>query len=64
MEPKVPPTMRELASAASTVLIRGLECRRCGCRDFRVDTTRKSANVIVRYRVCRHCGLHRTTLES
>ena len=42
----------------------GLECRGCGCKDFRVVTTRRGENVIVRYRVCRHCGAKRHTLET
>ena len=43
---------------------RGLECRKCGCKDFRVITTRREENMIVRYRVCRHCGEKRQTLET
>lgn len=41
----------------------GIECRKCGCRDLRVQTTRRGDGVIVRYRVCRHCGQHRPTIE-
>lgn len=55
-------TMRELRAAAAGQ--RGLECRKCGCRDFRVQTTRKGDDVIVRYRVCRHCGAIRQTIEA
>jgi hypothetical protein len=42
---------------------RGLECRRCGCRHFYVDHTRRVKQMIVRYRRCRHCGQRMTTCE-
>ncbi len=42
---------------------RGLECRRCGCRHFFVDHTRKVNHMIIRYRRCRHCGQRMTTCE-
>lgn len=42
---------------------RGLECRRCGCRHFFVDHTRRTSGLIVRYRRCRHCGQRMTTCE-
>ena len=35
---------------------RGLECRKCGCRHFRVLHTRPVANGILRERECRNCG--------
>jgi hypothetical protein len=41
----------------------GLECRKCGCRHFVVDHTRKISGMIVRYRRCRHCGQRMTTAE-
>jgi len=41
----------------------GLECRKCGCRHFVVDHTRKVNRMIVRYRRCRHCGQRMTTCE-
>ena len=34
----------------------GLECRKCGCRHFRVLHTRPVANSILRERECRNCG--------
>jgi len=43
---------------------RGLECRKCGCHDLRVlNTTPTARGMIVRYRVCRHCGSKLTTYE-
>ena len=43
---------------------KGLICRRCECRDFRVIYTRPSpAGYIVRRRACRHCGWEVTTRE-
>ena len=41
----------------------GLECRRCGCRHFFVDNTRKVSRMIIRYRRCRNCGQRVTTCE-
>lgn len=41
----------------------GLECRKCGCRHFLVDNTRKVSRMIIRYRRCRHCGTRMTTCE-
>lgn len=44
---------------------KGLVCRQCGCRDFRVIYTRPGAgNRNVRRRACRHCGLRVTTSEQ
>jgi len=42
---------------------RGLECRKCGCRHFYVDNTRKVNRMIIRYRRCRNCGQRMTTCE-
>lgn len=43
----------------------GLECRACGCREFRVVYTRKTwGNRILRRRECRHCGRRMTTWEK
>lgn len=41
----------------------GLECRKCGCRHFLVDHTRKLNRTIIRYRRCRNCGQRMTTTE-
>ena len=44
---------------------RGLACRACGCRHFRVIYTRPAwGGRIVRRRECRHCGKRMTTWES
>ena len=43
---------------------RGLECRHCGCRHFRVIYTRPTwGGRIMRRRECRHCGKRITTWE-
>lgn len=44
---------------------RGIACRRCGCRHFRVVYTRQvSGGRILRRRECRHCGKRISTYES
>jgi hypothetical protein len=44
---------------------RGLECRKCGCRDLRVVYTRSGrGGHIVRRRECRHCGQRLVTWEK
>lgn len=43
---------------------RGLECRHCGCKHFRVLYTRRgSGSKLIRRRQCRHCGKRMTTWE-
>jgi len=43
---------------------RGLECRSCGCKHFRVVYTRPyRGGSVVRRRECRHCGRRITTRE-
>jgi hypothetical protein len=42
----------------------GIACPVCGCRDLRVQTTRRGEGLILRYRVCRNCGAHKPTIES
>jgi hypothetical protein len=42
----------------------GIACPSCGCRATRVETTRRSDNMVVRYRVCLHCGTRKTTIET
>ena len=43
---------------------RGLKCRACGCKQFRVIYTRPyRGGGLVRRRECRHCGRRMTTLE-
>jgi len=43
---------------------RGLRCRDCGCRHFRVIYTRaRPGGRLVRRRECRHCGRRMTTWE-
>jgi DNA-directed RNA polymerase subunit RPC12/RpoP len=44
---------------------RGLVCRHCGCRHFRVIYTRPAyGGHIMRRRECRHCGRRITTWEK
>jgi transcriptional regulator NrdR family protein len=44
---------------------RGLVCRTCGCRHFRVLYTRRAwGGRLLRRRVCRHCGRRITTYEQ
>jgi hypothetical protein len=58
------PTAEEMAARAQIVET-GLECRNCGCRDFRVVYTRpRPGNKIMRRRACRHCGKRITTFEK
>jgi DNA-directed RNA polymerase subunit RPC12/RpoP len=43
---------------------RGLECRYCGCKHFRVIYTRRGwGGKLIRRRECRHCGNRMTTWE-
>jgi len=43
---------------------RGLECRECGCKHFRVIYTRPyRGGRLIRRRECRHCGKRITTWE-
>lgn len=43
---------------------RGLVCRHCGCRHFRVVYVRpQSGGRIMRRRECRHCQARLTTVE-
>lgn len=44
---------------------RGLKCRQCGCRHFRVVYTRaRRGGLLVRRRECRNCGVRLTTWEK
>jgi len=44
---------------------RGLECRNCGCKHFRVIYARPyRGGCLVRRRECRHCGRRITTWEK
>jgi len=44
---------------------RGLVCRNCGCKHFRVIYTRPPrGGRLVRRRECRHCGRRITTWEK
>ena len=43
---------------------RRLECRYCGCRDFRVVYARRGWGAkLIRRGECRHCGKRMTTWE-
>lgn len=41
----------------------GLQCPACGCRHFLVRNTVRGDRVIIRYRVCRHCGRVSKSIE-
>jgi len=44
---------------------KGLVCRTCGCRHFRVLYTRPAwGGRLLRRRACRHCGRRITTYEQ
>ena len=44
---------------------KGLVCRTCGCRHFRVLYTRRAwGGRLLRRRTCRHCGRRITTYEQ
>jgi len=44
---------------------KGLVCRHCGCRHFRVIYTRRAlGGRLVRRRECRYCGKRMTTWEK
>jgi hypothetical protein len=43
---------------------RGLACRKCGCRDWRVVYTRERARGIRRLRACRNCDHRLVTFEQ
>ena len=68
MMPKSKPEKSLAEMAAETAKVegdgRGIACPKCGCRDLRVQTTRRQDGLILRYRVCRHCGAHRATIET
>ena len=52
-------------SASSATDQRGLICRHCGCRHFRVVYTRPAwGGRIMRRRECRYCGKRMTTWEK
>lgn len=55
--------MAESTAETKPQVATGLECRKCGCRHFMVDHTRKINRMIIRYRRCRHCGKRMTTCE-
>lgn len=62
---KPPQTLAQMAAeTARREGAVGIACLKCGCRDLRVQTVRRGEGLIVRYRVCRHCGTHRATFET
>jgi len=53
------------SSGAPNADQRGLVCRHCGCKHFRVIYTRPAwGGRLVRRRECRHCGKRMTTWEK
>jgi len=55
--------MARAAEARAAQSKGGIACPKCGCRDLRVQDTDPLDGMIRRYRVCRHCGHHKTTFE-
>ena len=54
----------QAADSAAQTEKRGLECRGCSCKHFRVVYTRPTwGGRIMRRRECRHCGRRMTTWE-
>jgi hypothetical protein len=52
---KAPKSLQEMAAEASNPR-GGLECPKCGCKDFEIYKTIKHDAVRFRYKSCRHCG--------
>lgn len=51
--------------SATEEVPKGLVCRTCGCRHFRVLYTRRAwGGRLLRRRTCRHCGRRITTYEQ
>jgi hypothetical protein len=38
-------------------------CQKCGSSDSKVDSLRRHARMVVRYRICRNCGARRVTQD-
>ena len=58
-------TTTERKGSPATEDRRGLVCRWCGCKHFRVIYTRPAwGGRILRRRECRHCGKRMTTWEG
>ena len=58
-------TPKATTSSPSSEDTRGIECRYCGCKHFRVIYTRRGwGGKLIRRRECRHCGKRMTTWEK
>jgi DNA-directed RNA polymerase subunit RPC12/RpoP len=53
---KEPKTLEEMAAAAVIGSDSGVECPKCGCKDFRVYGGSKGVSSRFHYKACRHCG--------
>lgn len=42
----------------------GIECPRCGCRHLPALFSRRKGRLMIRLRVCRHCGKRVRTVEK
>ena len=66
-KPSAGPAVSSTSASTTGTLVtdqRGLVCRHCGCKHFRVIYTRPAwGGRIMRRRECRHCGKRMTTLE-
>lgn len=60
MPSKPPRSLSEMASDAGS----GIQCPKCGCRDFRVyGHAAGTSTAVMRYKRCRHCG-HRVLTST
>lgn len=60
-------TMVEMAAEAAAARAEasaGIECPKCGCRDWRVYKSGPKGSVVRRRRECRHCGHRLATIEK
>lgn len=56
-------TASEMAAGMEPGQPLGIICPKCGCKQVRVDTTRRVVAGVVRYRECRVCGTRWRTDE-
>ena len=49
-------TLNQMAAEAAGAGLNGIECPKCGCKDFRVYGGSKGTTSRFHYKACRHCG--------
>lgn len=57
------PLVLSLMRSEKVAADKGIACQKCGCCDWRVRNSVPRDGEIRRYRVCRHCGNVRRTIE-